>query len=223
MTNSAPPTLWFALFAFVVTSRKIGSSRLTTSARRCLRNTRKSARNKEEKTIRSDGAAGVSRLVTDFASRQSDEHILEGHIPVGDLTDPWIVLVLLDQVMRRLRGQQLAVVDHGNPIAPRLGLLHRMRRQQNAPPVPAQVLDPTPQLTPRLRIQTRSRLVEQQQRGLVDHGDLQGQSLLLSAGQLLEGLIGLSLESHVLEPFRDLVIREPHPVQPGVQMNDLGD
>src|ERR1700733_3042786 len=144
MTNSAPPNLWVALFAFVVTSRKIGSSRLTTSARRCLRNTRKSARNKEEKTIRSDGAAGVSRVIAGFASRQSNEHILQGHISVGDLTDAWIVLVLLDQVMRCLRGQKLAVVDDGNPIAHRLGLLHRMRRQQNAPPVPVQVLDPTP-------------------------------------------------------------------------------
>src|ERR1700733_8847882 len=189
MTNTAPPNLLVALFEFVVMSRNSGSSRLTTSARRCLRNTKKSARNNEAKMIRSDGPADVSRLVTDLASGQSDEHILQRDLPVGDLAHPRIVLVLLDQVARGLRGQQLAMVDDGNPIAHRLGLLHRVRRQQNAPALLAQVLDPAPQLTPRLRIQTCRRLVEQEQRRLMDHGDLQRQALLLYAGKLLEGLI----------------------------------
>src|ERR1700735_3060533 len=96
-----------------------------TSARRCLRKTWKSARNSEAKMSRSDGAAGLSsdgatglsRLLADLAPGQPDEDVLEGHGPVGDLTHAWIVLVLLDQVVGRLGGQQLAVVDDRDSIA----------------------------------------------------------------------------------------------------------
>src|ERR1700683_3562122 len=170
--KTAPPNLWVAWSPFVLRSRKNGSSRLMTSARRCLRNTRKSARNSDAKTTRSDGPAGRSRLVTDLAPGQADEDVLQGDVSVGDLAHSWIVLVLLDQVVWGLRREQLAVVDDRDSIAHRLGLLHRVRSQEDAPALLAQVLDPAPQLTPGLRVQTRRRLRKQPERGGVDNRDL---------------------------------------------------
>src|ERR1700685_3145596 len=131
--NTAPPNLCVALSPFVLSNRNSGSRRLMTSARRCLRNTEKSARNSEANTTRREGPAGRSRLVTDLAPGEPDEDVLEGHVPVSDLAHPRIILVLLDQVVRRLRGEQLAVVDDRDPVAHGLGLLHRVGRQQDAP------------------------------------------------------------------------------------------
>src|ERR1700742_1013268 len=132
MTNSAPPKLWVALFPVVLTRTKTGSSRLMISARRCLRNTRKSARSREVNTSRSDGAGFALELVTNLAPGESDEHVLQRHLTASDLLDPRIVPVLLDQVMRRLGRQERAVIDNRDPIADRLRLLHRVRRQQDA-------------------------------------------------------------------------------------------
>src|SRR5690242_7533496 len=104
---------------------------LVISARRCLRNTRKSARRSEANTSRRGGpvtapggVASVLELVTNLAPGESDEHILERHLAMGDLADAGIVPVLLDQVVRGLERQQRAVVDDRDPIAHRLGLLH---------------------------------------------------------------------------------------------------
>jgi len=124
--------------------------------------------------------------------------------------------MLLDQVTRRLGRQQRAVINDRNPIADRLGLLHRVRRQEDAAALLADVLDPAPQLAARLGIKARGRLVEQQQRGIVDDRDVQSEALLLSAGELLEGLVRLTLESDHAQAVGDLLARELDAVEPGV-------
>ena len=91
------------------------------------------------------------------------------------------------------------------------------------PPLLPDVLDPRPQLTARLRIETGGWLVEQQQRGIVDDRDVEGESLLLSAGELLERLVGFVLESDLAQAVGDLLVGERHPVEPGVQPHDLRD
>ena len=80
-----------------------------------------------------------------------------------------------------------------------------------------------PQLAARLRIKAGGRLVEQQQRGLVDDRDVQGEALLLSAGELLERLVCFVLEPDPAQAVGDLLVGEPHPVEPGVQPHDLRD
>src|ERR1700744_2530924 len=175
---------------------------LMMSARRCLRNTRKSARSKELNTRRSGGPAAVPwgvgtvlELVTDLAPGESDEDILERHLAARDGPDAGVVLMLLDQFVRGLDRQQPAVVDDRDAVADRLGLLQRMSRQQDAPPLLPDVLDPAPQLAARLRIEAGGWLIEQQQRGIVDDRDVERETLLLSAGELLERLVRLALES----------------------------
>jgi hypothetical protein len=124
--------------------------------------------------------------------------------------------MLLDQVTRRLGRQQRAVINDRNPIADRLGLLHRVRRQEDAAALLADVLDPAPQLAARLGIKARGRLVEQEQRGIVDDRDVQSEALLLSAGELLEGLVCLALESDRAQAVGDLLARELDAVEPSV-------
>src|ERR1700760_2481798 len=139
ITNSAPPNLSVALFPLVLTRTKTGSSMLMMSARRCLRKTRKSARSRELNTRRSggpvtvpSGVGAVVELVTDLAPGQTDEDILERDPAAGDRPHARIVLVLLDQIVRGLDREKRAVVDDRDAVAHRLGLLHRMCRQQDA-------------------------------------------------------------------------------------------
>ena len=67
------------------------------------------------------------------------------------------------------------------------------------PPCCSDLLDPAPELTARLGIETGCRLVEQQQCRLVDDRDVEREPLLLSAGQLLERLGRLILEPDLLQ------------------------
>src|SRR5579859_6795298 len=223
MTNSPPPKRWVALLPVVLTSTKTGSTMLMISARRCLRNTTKSARSRAPNTRRSCGAAVLVELVTDLAPGESDEHILERHLAVGYLADPGVILVLLDQVVRRLGGQERAVVDDRDAIADRLGLLHGMGRQQDAPALLSDVLDPAPELAARLRIKASGRLIEQEQRGVVDDRDVQGEALLLSARELLERLVRLALEPDRPQALGDLRVGELQAIQARVQPDDLRD
>ena len=173
---------------------------LISSARRLFRSTAKSARSSELITSWSGGPEAGRELVTDLAPGEPDEHVLEGHLAVGDLANLGVVLVLGDQVLRCLTRQQRAVVDDRDAIADGLGLLHRMGGQEDAPALLSDVLDPTPELTTGLRIETSRRLVEQQQRRIVNDRDVQREALLLSARELLERLARLTLEPDLLSP-----------------------
>ena len=67
------------------------------------------------------------------------------------------------------------------------------------PPCCSDVLDPTPELTTGLRIETSRRLVEEQQRRIVDDRDVQREALLLPTRQLLERLARLTFEPDLLQ------------------------
>ena len=88
----------------------------------------------------------------------------------------------------------LAVVDDRHAVAEPLGLVHVVGRQQDGPAAVAQITDHVPELAPRLRVQASGRLVEEEQLGVADQGDGDGQPLLLAAGKLLDQSIGLGLQ-----------------------------
>src|ERR1700722_7890402 len=162
MTNSAPPKLCVALLEFVVMRMKSGRMMLSSSPRRFLRNTVKSARRSEVRTSWS-GGPGVGRgLLTDRAPGEPDEDVLERHFAVRDLANVGVVLVLLDQVLWCFGRQQRAVIDDRDSVAHGFGLLHRVGGQDDAAALLPDVLDPAPELTARLRIEAGGRLVEQQ-------------------------------------------------------------
>ena len=71
------------------------------------------------------------------------------------------------------------------------------------PPVLAQLFDPRPELPARLRIEAGRRLVEQEQDGLVHDRDVQRETLLLPARQLLERLGRFTLEPDHGKPVGD--------------------
>ncbi len=125
--------------------------------------------------------------------------------------------------MRRLGRQQPALIDDRDSIADRLGLLHRVRCQKDASALLADVLDPAPQLTAGLRIKAGGGLVEQQQCGVVDDRDVQGETLLLPARELLERLVCLALEPDHAQAVGDLLTGQLDAVEPGVQPHNLAD
>src|ERR1700733_10692309 len=142
--NSAPPNFCAALSLLVVRSRKIGRAALMISARRCFKKTTKSARSSDLRTSPSGGAAVGWELVTDLAPGETDEHVLQGDLTVGDVPNPRIVAVLGDQIPWRLGGEQGAVVDERDSIADRLGLIHRVRGQEDAPAALSEMFDAGP-------------------------------------------------------------------------------
>src|ERR1700761_7463613 len=111
MMNAAPPKRWVPLLELVVSRMKTGRMMLSSNDRRFLTITMKSARNSEERTSWSGGGAVDCWLFTDLAPGKADEHVLQSHFTAGDLPNGGVVLVLLDQVPRRLGGQQGAMVD----------------------------------------------------------------------------------------------------------------
>ena len=83
--------------------------------------------------------------------------------------------------------EQPAVGDIGDPVAA-LGLVHVVGADQDRDAAGGERVDLLPELAPRLRIDARGRLVEQQQLRLVEHAGGERQALLPAAGQLAREL-----------------------------------
>ena len=101
--------------------------------------------------------------------------------------------VLRDQLARRAFGDDRRLVHHHQPIAETLGLIHVMRGQQQCRSAALQLIQPIPHHVPRLRIEARRRLVEQNQIGLVHERARNRQAPLHAARQRLDlrgGAIG---------------------------------
>jgi len=76
------------------------------------------------------------------------------------------------------------VVDDRDAVAEALRFVHVVRGEQNRAPRRLELLDELPDLPPRLRVESRRRLVEEEQLRIADDGARERQTLLLSAGQL---------------------------------------
>ena len=103
MTNSAPPNLLVALVPLV--RPKEDGQHHADDQRAAVLEKHEEVRAQQRAEHEAHGGSAVAlELVTDLAPGQPDEDVLESHLAVGYVADPGVVLVLLDQVMRRLGG-----------------------------------------------------------------------------------------------------------------------
>ncbi len=145
--------------------------------------------------------------------------------------------VLGDEAARRALGDLPAVVEHDQALAEALGLVHEVRRQQDRLALAQQALQAFPHQVARLRIESRRRLVEEQQVGVVDQRARQAEPPLHAARQLARPGTGLRLQRGELEQARDALLHhrarqaEVAPVdeqvlgagEVGVEAVELGD
>src|SRR5687768_8554764 len=75
----------------------------------------------------------------------------------------------------------MAVVDNCDSVAQPFGLVHVMSRQHNGAPRSTELLDQSPQLAPRLRIETGGWLVEKKELGVADESAGDCEALFLPA------------------------------------------
>ena len=112
------------------------------------------------------------------------------------------------------------MVHDRDAVAQPLGLLHVVGGQQDRAPARAKARDQIPELPPRLRIQARGRLVEEQQLGLADQRAGQRQPLALAAGELTDPGLGLLPE---LDQVDHLAGRRAAPIEAPEETDGLGD
>src|SRR5205085_2342195 len=125
-----------------------------------------------------------------------------------------------DERARRAERDDLAVVHDGNPVAQPLRFFHVMRREENRAARRAEPADHVPQLAARLRVESRGRLVEEQQLRPRDQGARHGEPLFLPAGQLADPRRALLLE---LDQGEDLVDGVRRPVETAEQAHRFLD
>ena len=77
------------------------------------------------------------------------------------------------QLGRGSRGDQMAVIDDGDPVGEAFRLLHVVGGQDDAGPRVAQASDQAPGGVPGLGVEAGRRLVEEHQLGTPDHGGRQ--------------------------------------------------
>src|ERR1700722_12847666 len=73
-----------------------------------------------------------------------------------------------EQLLGRLFGDDPSAAHDGDPPAKLFGLFQVMSRQKNRQPLGVELLEPLPQLDAQLDVDTRRRLVENQQTRLVN-------------------------------------------------------
>ena len=129
------------------------------------------------------------------------------------------------EVLARPLGDDLAVVDEGDPVAELLGLLDVVGRQQDRRPLLVDPLDVVPELEPQLDVDAGGRLVEDQQPRPVHHRPRQDQPPLHPAGERPRPFVALLGQREGLEqflgPLAPLALR--HPEVAGVVVERLLD
>ena len=101
--------------------------------------------------------------------------------------------------------RQPAAVDQGDAIAI-FGFVHVMRGDDDADALARERVDEVPEAAARLRIDARSRLVEEQDRRLVQHGAAERETLLPTAREVGNERIPPASEArHVDGEFEPLV------------------
>ena len=99
-------------------------------------------------------------------------------------------------------GDHSAVVDDRHAVAQPLGFVHVVRRQQHGAAGGANLANDLPQLPPRLRIEPRRRLVEEQQLRIADQRAGHGQPLLLPARELADPRVGFFFQRDARHALR---------------------
>ena len=85
-------------------------------------------------------------------------------------------------------------VHDGEHVAQKLRLLHVVRGQHNGAPLGADLIDQSPQVAPRLRIEACGRFIQKQNLGVVDQRECEQAALALTAGELGDVAIQKGLE-----------------------------
>src|SRR4051794_19855722 len=89
----------------------------------------------------------------------------------------------VDQFRRRSERNHMPVIDNRNAIAQSLGFVHVMRCKNYCSSGRPKLLDQSPELATRLRVESRRRLVKKQQIGITNKRARNRETLLLSTGQ----------------------------------------
>src|SRR5690606_20486944 len=79
---------------------------------------------------------------------------------------------------------ELAARDDAAPVGELLGLVEVVRGEQDARALVAEAADELPELAPRLGVEARGRLVEEEQLGAPDDAEGDVDAALLAAGEL---------------------------------------
>jgi hypothetical protein len=109
--------------------------------------------------------------------------------------------VLADQRRGRALRHDAPLVDDDQAVAQLLGLIHVVRREQQCRALLLQPEQPVPQDVPRLRVEPRRRLVEQQDAGVVDERARDGKAALHPPGQIVDLALAPVGELCELEQF----------------------
>ena len=102
-----------------------------------------------------------------------------------------------DQAGRGVEGDDLPLVDHGDPVAEPLGLLHEVGHEKDGHATVPYLFDQSPGVTAGPWVESGGQLVEHHDPRVADQGERDGQPLLLTARQLGEpgGELGVQTES----------------------------
>src|SRR5690242_1814964 len=99
-----------------------------------------------------------------------------------------------DELERGAERDDFPVIDDRHAVAENLRLVHVVRRQHDRAAERFELGDQIPELAPRLRIESRSRLVEKEQVGVADYRAGECKALLLPTGKFSDARIAFLLE-----------------------------
>src|SRR6185437_2077535 len=101
-----------------------------------------------------------------------------------------------DQLARCAERDHLAVVHDRDAIAEAFGLIHIVGGEDDCSAGSAELLDEIPELSPRLRIESRGWFIEEKQIRVADERAGKGEPLLLTTGETADARVLLLLELH---------------------------
>ena len=127
-----------------------------------------------------------------------------------------------DDLVRRAARHQPAIGDVGDLVAA-LGLVHVMGGDEHGDALRGQRVDLVPEGAPRLGVDARGRLVEQQQLRLVQHAGRKRQALLPAAGQRARQLVLARGEAQPLERLVHHLAQVAQAVEPADELEVLAD
>ena len=111
-----------------------------------------------------------------------------------------------DELEGSAEREHPAVIEDRDPVAELLGLLEVVRRHDDGPALGTDPFDDVPEVAPRLRVETRGGLVEEDDLGIVRQRARERESLSLAARELLDLRVGSILEAdegeRVVDPAR---------------------